>query len=412
MMTELGGWLFHLDVRLRDLKSAGRVRSRSWINFPLLYLKVQVNTNWRILTLIHFLDDRTELVTVAMDCRLHLLELALTHCMLVGLRIWVVVLLVHVSLVWTRYLHSVHVLNDHLLVLRCKALLVTRVVTVPLPLFLIWIAGFLNILHRRSLLALYVECRLTDWLAATVQLKIGLLRRWLSQLRFRLSSHWYGVLVRRGVVVHLHMIGASVALVDAASSLHVSLLTRHCMSWVVWCHGPFLLLGSKLFLSAKFPLTHVIRISSYHALLMNGVSDCLRCSDSMSVGISALLLFVNVLSHASLLLGWQLIFLLLAILSRLLWRLRLLGADLGASHGLGSLWCILFRASNRYRGINFVRHASPVDTLILGHNLLEGLIVEVATTFLFRRFVYGIRSWSPSSMSCLKTLSFLISRAW
>ena len=93
-----------------------------------------------------------------------------------------------------------------------------------------------------------------------------------------------------------------------------------------------------MFLRAKFPLTHVVRISSYHALLMNGVSDCLRSSDPMSVGISALLLFVNVLSHASLLLGGQLIFLLLAILSRLLWWwLRLLGADLGASHGLGSL---------------------------------------------------------------------------
>ena len=411
MVTELGGWLFHLDVRLRYLKSARRVRSCSWINFPLLYLKVQVNTNWRILTLIHFLDDRTELVTVAMDCRLHLLELTLTHCMLVGLRIWVVVLLVHVSLVLTRYLHSVHVLNDHLLILRCKVLLMSRVVAVLFPLFLIWIAGFLNILHWRSLLALYVECRLTDWLAATVQLKIGLLRRWLSQLRFRLSSHRYGVLVRWVVLIHLHLIGASVALVGTASSLHVSLLTRYCMSWIVRRHGSFLLRGSKLLLSAEFPLTHVVWIISYHALLMNGVSDCLRISDSMCVDISALLIFVNVLRHASLLLGWELIFLLLTILSRLLRWLRLLRVNLGASHGLGSLWCILFRASNRYRGINFVRHASSVDTLILRHNFLEGLVVEVATTFLFRRFVYGIRSWSPGSMGRLKTLSFLISRA-
>ena len=330
--------------------------------------------------------------------------------MLVGLRIWIVVLLVHVSMVVARYLHSVHILNDHLLILRCKVLLMSWVLFF---LFLIWIAGLLNILDWRSLLSLNVECGLTDWLAATVQLKIGLLRRWLSQLWFRLSSHWHRILVRWGVLIHLHMIGASVALVDTTSSLHVSFLTRHCMSRIVWCHGSFLLLGCKLFLSAEFTLTHMVWIILCHTLLMNGVSDCLRSSNSMWIDISALLFFVHVLCHTSLLLGRKLIFLLLTILRRLLllW-LCLLGINLGVCHRLpGSLWCILFRASNRYWGINFVCHASPVDTLIFGHNLLEGLIVEVTTTFLFGRFVYGVRCWSTSSVSCLKTLSLLVSRA-
>ena len=236
MMTKLGSWLLHLNMCLRDVKSTTGICSRSWIYLPLLCSNQKVSTNKILLTFIHFLDDRTKLVTMTVDRRLHLLELTLTQWVLISLRIWMIILL-HVSLVLASYLHSIHILNDHLLILRNQRLILWWVVLFPL--LLIWVANLLNILHRRCLFALDVKGRLTYWLAATVKLKIWLLGRRLSQLRFRLRSHSDGILM---MLVHLHLILAGVALV--CSSLHVGLLALSCIGWVVRCHWSFLLLGS------------------------------------------------------------------------------------------------------------------------------------------------------------------------
>ena len=165
-----------------------------------------------------------------MNRRLQLLELALTQWMRLD---WVRVVVLHASLILTWYLHSVDVLNDHLLVLW------NHIRVILLPLFLVWVANLLNILHRRCLFALHVKGRLTYWLAATVKLKIWLLGRRQSQLRFWLRSHSDGILV---MLIHLHLILAGVALV--CSSLHVGLLALPCIGWVVRCHWSFLLLGS------------------------------------------------------------------------------------------------------------------------------------------------------------------------
>ena len=210
------------------MKSSTGICSSSWIDLPLLWIIQKVSLNNRVLTFIHFLDDRTKLVAVTMNRWLHLLELTLAQRVLVSLRIWIVVLL-HISLVLTRYLHSVHVFDDHLLILGHARFL----------LFLIWVANLLNILHRGCLFALDVKGWLTYWLTTTVKLKIGLLRGRLSKFRFRLSSHSNRMLM---MLIQLHLILAGIALI--CSSLHVCLLTLPCISWVVWCHWSFLLLSS------------------------------------------------------------------------------------------------------------------------------------------------------------------------
>lgn len=156
------GVLLHLDLCLWHLDSTSWVGSCSWVNLSLF--------------LIHLLDDWTELITMAVDCGLQLLELALTHR--VWVLIWIVILHV-LSLVLTRYLHSVDVFDDHLLIMRCQVGLIV-LVNILFLLLLVWIGSLLDVLDGRCLLSLNVEGRLADWLASTVQLKIGLLWWWLS----------------------------------------------------------------------------------------------------------------------------------------------------------------------------------------------------------------------------------------
>ena len=133
----------------------------------------------------------------------------------------------------------------------------------------------------------------------------------------------------------------------------------------------------------------------------------------MSVCVSTLLIFLNILSHTVILFGRHLI-LWLAVLGWLLWRLgllSLLSVNLGVNHRLCILWRVLFLAWHSNWGINLIRHTSSVDTLVLGHDLLESLIVKVATTLLLGRFVNRTSSWSSSCVRCLKSLSLCISRA-
>ena len=104
----------------------------------------------------------------------------------------------------------------------------------------------------------------------------------------------------------------------------------------------------------------------------------------MSICISTLLFFVHVLRHAvGLLLSRHLT--LLGIVLGWLASLRLLTNWLGGlltHHGLaGALRSILFRAA--YPSGDFVGNAASVDALILRHDLLEGLIIEVTTALLF-----------------------------
>lgn len=140
-----------------------------------------------------------------------------------------------------------------------------------------------------------------------------------------------------------------------------------------------MLLGDELLLRAKVTLAHVGRIICNHALLVDGVSDSLGGADSVSICISTLLLFVHVLRHAVGLLLRRHLTLLRIVLG---WLLTNWLGGLLTHHGLaGALRSILFRAA--YPGGDLVGNATSVDALILGHDLLEGLIIEVATALLF-----------------------------
>ena len=342
-----------------------------------------------------------------MACRLHLGELVLAHRMMVWIRI---VTLLHVSLVWAGDLHPVDVFNDHLLVMRWHvALCVDIWMRISFFHLLIWILCFLNILDRRSLFSLHIEGRLADWLASTVQLDVGCLGWWLGQLRFWLGSHCHWLVMSSTVLIDLN-------LTLVASSFHVCLLTLTRVSSVVRCHRP-LLLDSELLFRAKVTLAHVVWIVSNHALLVDWVSDCLWSTDSMSVCISALLVFLSILTYAiGLFLGWELT--LLRIWRSVMgnWLLVLgLGLHLLALNGLAcSLGrvLLLLRMLCLWVGRNFVCDASSVNALVLGHDLLESLVIEVTAALLLRRLVNRVHCWSASRVSGLKSLSFCVPRAW